>query len=1113
MESENNSLQIHLNNEDDETKVISHAVPPRSSLESQPQKKTSFIKALFSRFSKKPVPVERHIQFNGAVSPPVHVPNLIKNQKYNIITFIPIVLYNQFKFFFNLFFLLTALSQLYPPFQTGYLVSYVGPLSLVLVLTMLKEAYDDFERYKRDKEANSTKYFKLTGNRREQVPSSKLKVGDIIEVHANQRIPADLVLLWTNEPNGSVFLKTDQLDGETDWKVRKAIRYLQAYVTDNDNFAGLENNTKIVANPPIIDIYKFEGVFETEKNGEKVRESLSLENTLWGSTILAAGTVYGMVLYTGREMRVVMNTISPRSKVGMVEDEVNILSKVLFFVLAAIALGMVGLQGFNSDWLVQFIRFIILLSCIIPISLRVNLDFSKLTYCHMMHADKEIPGTVVRNRSIPEELGRLQFLLTDKTGTLTQNEMIFKKLALENGEIYTEEKINVIRRILRRFSARGQSQSQLNRTEISTGTQNKESFGNISRASESIVGSRGNIDPAEHSESLVAPPANSRLQNSRDLKEKLVNDVIMAISLCHNVTPVIDEGKRVFQASSPDEIALVETVELLGMKLITRDQDAITIEDAGGCLDHYDILANFPFSSESKRMGIILKNRSTEKIVFYLKGADTVMKDRVPQRQRGFLLDMCETLAAEGLRTLVIAEKYLTEEEFAKWKVQYDEATQSLTNRQERIRKVIESLEVNMRFLGITGVEDKLQEEVMHTLENLRGAGIKVWMLTGDKIETAKTIAISAGIKAIEHTFFTMKDMTDPVEVQNKLLSFGNLTNGILVIDGTTLEVALSSCYKIFFECTAQAPGVVCCRCSPTQKTIITEGVKKITKKKTCAIGDGGNDVGMIQAADVGIGIEGKEGKQAALAADYSIMKFKYLNKLLLWHGRLSYKRSAMMAHFVIHRGLIISFIQAFFSIVFYDLSISIYTGILNLGYTTLYTFFPVFSIVFDEDIDVKRALRYPPLYKTLQKGRELSLKNFFIWLWRSLYQAFVIMFLALYLFDNSYYNIVTITFAALILSELLNVTTTLHRISWVAVVSIASSLALYIMTIVFLKKDINASTITLQFLYKVTALTLVSWLPIHSLKVLRTKLRPTEQERIMMGAKLLKDKKTDHFL
>ncbi len=168
----------------------------------------------------------------------------------------------------------------------------------------------------------------------------------------------------------------------------------------------------------------------------------------------------------------------------------------------------------------------------------------------------------------------------------------------------------------------------------------------------------------------------------------------------------------------------------------------------------------------------------------------------------------------------------------------------------------------------------------------------------------------------------------------------------VLVMDGVTLAVALEDCYDIFFDSATKAPAVVLCRCSPTQKAAVTEGVKKKTKKTTCAIGDGGNDVGMIQAADVGIGIEGKEGKQAALAADYSILKFKYLNRLLLWHGRLSYKRSAVLANFVIHRGLVISIMQAVFCIVFYGLSISIYDGKLILGYSTIFTMFPVFSLV-----------------------------------------------------------------------------------------------------------------------------------------------------------------------
>jgi len=1070
--------------------------------------KSRFFPFSISPFTKNEYKTNREIFFNGTVNPPVHVRNVIRNQKYHVLTFIPVVLFNQFKFFFNLFFLLTALSQLYPPFQTGYLISYVGPLTLVITLTMLKEAYDDWERYKRDKEANSTKYTKLNGVYREQVPSSSLKVGDIIEVHALQRIPADLILLSTSEPNGNIFLKTDQLDGETDWKVRKSIRYLQSYFTERGDFIGLDQTTKIIASPPHINIYQFEGVFITQKDGVEVKESLSLENTLWASTVLAAGKAYGMVLYTGKEMRVVMNTTSPRTKVGKVEHEMNLLSKVLFGLLVALALGMVGLQGFDSNWLVQFIRFVILLSSIIPISLRVNMDFSKLAYSRMMSTDKDMPGIVVRNRSIPEELGRIQFLLTDKTGTLTQNEMIFKKLALENGKVYTEANVEEMRRILKRrfgkeFDNYVNSQNEFREDRLDT---QEVVFPSINVRG---TGSRKNLDLLDRSE-------NAAIKNpQRELREQLVKDSITAIALCHNVTPTIDEGKRVFQASSPDEIALVETVESLGIKLINRDQNFMSIENAAGIVEHYEILANFPFSSENKRMGIILRNKDTEKITFYLKGADAIMKEKVPQRQRGYLLDMCETLAAEGLRTLVITEKNLTEEEFLRWNKIYQEATQSMTRRQENIRRAIESLEINMKFLGITGVEDKLQDDVLSTLETLKHAGIKCWMLTGDKIETAITIAISTGIKSVRQSVFIMKDLTDLLEINNKLTTFSNLENHILVIDGVTLEVALNGCYNLFFESTAHAPGVVCCRCSPTQKTIITEGVKKVTKKKTCAIGDGGNDVGMIQAADVGIGIEGKEGKQAALAADYSILKFNNLNKLLLWHGRLSYKRSGIMAHFVIHRGLIISFIQAFFSILFYNLSISIYTGILILGYTTLFTFFPVFSLVFDEDVDMKRALNYPPLYKTLQKGRELSLKNFFIWVWRSLYQAAVIMFFSIYLFDNSYYNIVTITFTALILSELLNVTTTLHQIHSIAIISIACSLAVYIFTIVVLKKDINATTITLEFLYKVSFLTLASWLPIHGLKMIRSKLKPTEQEKIMRGAqeRNLRNRTTDHFL
>lgn len=198
--------------------------------------------------------------------------------------------------------------------------------------------------------------------------------------------------------------------------------------------------------------------------------------------------------------------------------------------------------------------------------------------------------------------------------------------------------------------------------------------------------------------------------------------------------------------------------------------------------------------------------------------------------------------------------------------------------------------------------------------------------------------------------------------------------------------------------------------------------MKKHTNTRTCSIGDGGNDVGMIQEAHVGVGIVGKEGKQASLAADFSILDFKSLKLLLLWHGRLSYKRSAVLSQFVIHRGLIISIIQVIFSIMFYFTSIPIYNGYLMLGYTTIYTSLPVFSIVYDVDTDLKTVIKFPTLYKILQKGRVLNAKTFIIWCFKSIYQASVIMLGAVLLFEDNYLNIVSITFTTLVFIEILNV-------------------------------------------------------------------------------------------
>jgi len=294
-------------------------------------------------------------------------------------------------------------------------------------------------------------------------------------------------------------------------------------------------------------------------------------------------------------------------------------------------------------------------------------------------------------------------------------------------------------------------------------------------------------------------------------------------------------------------------------------------------------MANFPFSSKTKRMGIIVRHLNTNKILFYLKGAEVKLEKKVFQDYAPIIKESAEELAMDGLRTLVITQKELSEEEYQNWEQKYNEARLSMEDREKKIQKVIHELEKNMYLLGISGVEDKLQEDVAGTVDNLKSAGIRVWMLTGDKVETAKCIAISSGIRSKGEKFQVIRDLKDSKEiVEFNLKETEKIADKcILVIDGASLDLALKHAETLFFEIAAKTKGVVCCRCSPTQKTLIVSKMKALTGCRCASIGDGifvekniilgGNDVGMIQEADCGIGIVGKEGMQASLAADFSV--------------------------------------------------------------------------------------------------------------------------------------------------------------------------------------------------------------------------------------------------
>ncbi len=1149
----------------------------------------------------------------GQYPPPRFPPNAVSNAKYTVWSFLPRTLYNEFSFFFNLYFLLVALSQIIKPLRIGYISTYTVPLAFVLAVTLGKEALDDIARRRRDTEANKEAYTVLRlrdkakiprnqgrGKRRSQLRSRKghnrgaskgtrldaieeeeadlggnnqdatqsivvdeidiksrdLKVGDVVKLGKDQRVPADLVILksYTAETSitpislsetqavlsehtglldennddlpvadssaaetksrsstaaeslpqsadsggvGETFIRTDQLDGETDWKLRIASPLTQSL--DAREFTRL----KIVAGRPSKEVNEFVGTVELAPKANAAGNSsdidltvqsapLGIDNTAWANTVLASNaTVLAVVVYTGAQTRQALSTSPSRSKAGLLEHEINNLTKILCALTLALSVVLVAVRGIEGrpgqEWYVAVMRFLILFSTIVPISLRVNLDMGKTVYARFIERDRDIPGTVVRTSTIPEELGRIEYLLSDKTGTLTQNEMDLKKIHVGTVS-YANEAMDEVRSYVRQGFSAGISPDATQSISLFTPSSNY----------------------------LSGPTGASTTRTRREIGSR-VRDLVLALALCHNVTPSTEdqEGHSVttYQASSPDEIAIVRWAESVGLRLMHRDRHTITLQsvDTSRVVVRVKILEVFPFTSAGKRMGIILQYYqgtestlssadSAAEIWFYQKGADTVMTSIVAAND--WLDEETANMAREGLRTLVVGRKKLSKQQYQDFSARYKQASMSLQNRDSSMARVIkDSLEHNLELLGVTGVEDKLQKDVKSSLELLRNAGIKIWMLTGDKVETARCVAISAKLVSRTQYIHTVTQLSlAPESAALDALSFlrSKPDSTALLIDGDSLSHFLAYHRQDFVSVAVLLPAVIACRCSPTQKADIATLIRKFTKKRVLCIGDGGNDVSMIQAADVGVGIVGKEGRQASLAADFSITTFHHLTKLLVWHGRNSYKRSAKLAQFVIHRGLIISVCQTFYSIATQIEPHALYRDWLLVGYATVYTMAPVFSLVLDKDVDEGLANLYPELYKELTTGKSLSYRTFFVWVAVSIYQGGIIQGLSQILVDLDSPRMVSVSFTVLVINELIMVAFEIVTWHWLMAVTIIGTTIIYVGSIPFLGGYFDLGYVwSWAFAWRVAAISAISLLPPYCIKVLRRTLNPPSYRKV----------------
>ncbi|CAO2613377.1 Phospholipid-transporting ATPase IF [Lemmus lemmus] len=662
----------------------------------------------------------------------------------------------------------------------------------------------------------------------------------------------------------------------------------------------------------------------------------------------------------------------------------------------------------------DFLAFLVLYNFIIPISLYVTVEMQKFLGSFFIGWDLDLyheesdQKAQVNTSDLNEELGQVEYVFTDKTGTLTENEMQFRECSI-NGMKYQEINGKLV-------------------PEGPTPDSAEESL--------SYLGSLSHLNNSTHvttsSSFRTSPESETELIKEHDLFFK-------AVSLCHTVqisnvqTDGIGDGpwqsnlapaQLEYYASSPDEKALVEAAARAGIIFLGISEESMEIKVLGR-LERYKLLHILEFDSDRRRMSVIVQAPSGEKLLF-AKGAESSILPKCIGGEIAKTRIHVDEFALKGLRTLCIAYRQFTAKEYDDIDRCLFEARTALQRREEKLADAFQYIEKDLILLGATAVEDRLQDKVRETIEALRMAGIKVWVLTGDKHETAVSVSLSCGhfhramniLELInqksdsgcaEQLIILLSNLASECDIENIIVFFSRITEDHviqhgLVVDGTSLSLALREHEKLFMEVCRNCSAVLCCRMAPLQKAkrmnslCVFQVIRliKISPEKpiTLAVGDGANDVSMIQEAHVGIGIMGKEGRQAARNSDYAVARFKFLSKLLFVHGHFYYIRIATLVQYFFYKN--VCFITPQFLYQFYclfsqqTLYDSVYLTLYNICFTSLPVL--IYSLL-EQHIDPHVLQSKPTLYRDISKNRLLSIKAFLYWTILGFSHAFIFFF------------------------------------------------------------------------------------------------------------------------
>ena len=879
----------------------------------------------------------------------------------------------------------------------------------------------------------------------------------------------DMLLLQSSTNQGLCNIETSNLDGETNLKIKQAVGATYSIAKGEMGEMGdrypknADLQFKLISEAPNEEIHRWKGTLYIRKKKGEFKENSKFDEPvsvninqflLRGCTLRNTDWVIAVVVFTGVESKLALNNKEAPFKRSHVDLVVDFAIYCIFFVQFCLCVfGVIShliwlnknaknewYQYINSDGsqetnfigqaLLNYGTFLVLLDLFVPISLYVSIEVVKVAQAILINNDEKMTYTdqdkvddtgkprklyaQARTSNLNEELGQVSFIFSDKTGTLTENKMEFLKCHIsdDNGKRYGPGEMELQNDFVDRVAA----------------PDDMPPF---------------NPKKCRFTDNRLA--ANCQTNN-------IINEFLTLLSVCHSIIPEYPDGpdgEIVYNASSPDEKALVILaknlhyyfyeghVQILEFRDKKIDGHKFYINIFGDKHD-FDVYNMLEFSSARKRMSVIVKDPRDKKFKLYIKGADNVIYQRLADEYKGNkwdkTLESLKYFAAEGLRTLVCAYKEISDNEYFDWLDRLNKAQTSFDNRDVLVDQLYDEMENNLVLLGATAIEDKLQDGVPETIKNLAIAGISLWVLTGDKVETAINIGRSAKLLKPsmneDDKSLIVIDPEEKISKQNTKAkvdhefkeAWNYLKNKIennpnqgFVISGKALSVVFPArkhdkkgkeipptddelkeeirLQELLLKICRKCRAVICCRVSPIQKAQVVKLVKNNIKGTiTLAIGDGANDVPMIKAAHVGIGISGQEGLQAVMASDYAISQFKHLKELLLIHGAWNYRRIAILILYSFYKNITFSMTQVWFSIYSGFSGTLFYDGMSGSCYNLIYTAFPVlFLAVLDRPYSKEIANVCPELYENGPKNGSFSVKIFLQWVFEGVIHSMLI--------------------------------------------------------------------------------------------------------------------------